>query len=564
MTAGDTLTLPPGGPAGITASAFDTFTGTLTLSGTDTLAHYQQALRSITYDASGAATSPPNRVVTFTVTDDHAAPSNTQSRTITINHVNQAPTAFGDTAAFGEDDPQSEITVLTNDTDPDLDTLHVASIDTTGTTGGVVLDGTGRVLYTAAGHFNGLAAGQQATDTFTYKNTDGSLLSNSATVTVTITGVDDPSVAVADTPTVTEDTPANINVRANDTDPDTAVENVASVTQPANGAVTNNGTDVTYAPNSNYCNSQVGGTADTFTYTLTGGSTATVSVTVTCVDDPPVAVNDSKSLTEDDPATAIDVLANDTDIDGGPKSVASVVQPANGTVVITGGGTGLTYKPNADYCNNPPDTSPDTFTYTLTPGGSSATVTVHVLCVNDAPVAGDDTVTAAQAAVGNTALVVDAPGDGPPSASGPHKSISVDILANDTDVDSAHANLTVSTSGTSHDGGTVVMQSDGDFVYTPAAATSCSDHSDFFTYTVSDNDPSSPQTDTGQVNIDITGCVWYVNNNASGDAGTSTAPFDTLAEAQTASGMARRSSSRTATTRRPATTQASRSSPASH
>ncbi len=59
------------------------------------------------------------------------------------------------------------------------------------------------------------------------------------------------------------------------------------------------------------------------------------------------------------------MLANDTDVDGGPKSIASVTQPANGTVVITGGGSGLTYPPNANYCNDgaPPT---DNFTYTLT------------------------------------------------------------------------------------------------------------------------------------------------------------------------------------------------------
>ena len=70
-----------------------------------------------------------------------------------------------------------------------------------------------------------------------------------------------------------------------------------------------------------------------------------LTVTVTDADDPPVAVDDTMTVTEDDPATAIDVLANDTDTDGGPKSVASVTQPTNGTVVITGGGTGLTYAP---------------------------------------------------------------------------------------------------------------------------------------------------------------------------------------------------------------------------
>jgi hypothetical protein len=130
---------------------------------------------------------------------------------------------------------------------------------------------------------------------------------------------------------------------------------------------------------------------DTFTYTLAQGGptpTATVSMTVTCVDDPPVAVNDAATVTEDDPATAINVLANDTDVDGGPKSIASVTQPAHGSVVITGGGTGLTYQPAANYCNTPiPPGTVDTFTYTLAQGGPTptATVSMTVTCVNDPP-----------------------------------------------------------------------------------------------------------------------------------------------------------------------------------
>src|SRR5262249_26535514 len=129
----------------------------------------------------------------------------------------------------------------------------------------------------------------------------------------------------------------------------------------------------------NYCNTPPGTTLDTFTYTLTpGSSTATVSMTVTCVDDPPVAVNDSATVAEDSGATAINVLANDTDIDGGPKSIASVTQPANGTVVITGGALGVALPLYPNYCNTPPGTTLDTFTYTLTPGSSTATVSVSV------------------------------------------------------------------------------------------------------------------------------------------------------------------------------------------
>jgi hypothetical protein len=76
------------------------------------------------------------------------------------------------------------------------------------------------------------------------------------------------------------------------------------------------------------------------------------------------------------------VLANDTDIDACPKTVASVSDPAHGTTVFTGGGTGITYTPD------PNSNGVDTFTYTLN-GGSTATVTVTG--VEDGPIAPDMT-----------------------------------------------------------------------------------------------------------------------------------------------------------------------------
>ena len=88
---------------------------------------------------------------------------------------------------------------------------------------------------------------------------------------------------------------------------------------------------------------------------------------------PPTANADAATVVEDAAATPVNVLANDTDPDvGDTLTIQSVTQPANGTVVITGGGTGLTYKPNANYCNTPPGTALDTFTYTLAPGGPDA------------------------------------------------------------------------------------------------------------------------------------------------------------------------------------------------
>ena len=230
-----------------------------------------------------------------------------------------------------------------------------------------------------------------------------------------------------------------MDVLANDTDADGGPISITSVTQPTNGTVviTGGGTGLTYEPDAGYCNTPPGTTLDTFTYTLApGGSTATVSVTVTCVDDLPVAVDDAKTVAEDATATAVDVLANDTDADGGPISITSVTQPANGTVVITGGGTGLTYEPDAGYCNTPPGTTLDTFTYTLAPGGSTATVSVTVTCVDDLPGAVDDAKTVAEDAAATA----------------------VDVLTNDTDADGGPISITSVTQPTN---GTVVITGGG-------------------------------------------------------------------------------------------------------
>ena len=83
-----------------------------------------------------------------------------------------------------------------------------------------------------------------------------------------------------------------------------------------------------------------------------------MSVVVTCVDDAPTADDDAATVTLNDPATAIAVLANDDDVDGGPIGIASASDPVNGTVVLTGGTpgdhTGLTYEPDTGYCNTDP------------------------------------------------------------------------------------------------------------------------------------------------------------------------------------------------------------------
>ena len=175
-------------------------------------------------------------------------------------------------------------------------------------------------------------------------------------MSVTVTCVDDAPVAVDDSATVAEDSARERDRRAGQRHRHRRRPEDGRVgrrsRRTARWSITGGGDGLTYEPDANYCNSQAGGTPDTFTYTLNGGRRATVSVTVTCVDDQPVAVNDSATVAEDSGATAIDVLANDTDVDGGPKyDRLGVASRRTARWSITGGGTGLTYQPDANYCN---------------------------------------------------------------------------------------------------------------------------------------------------------------------------------------------------------------------
>jgi hypothetical protein len=120
---------------------------------------------------------------------------------------------------------------------------------------------------------------------------------------------------------------------------------------------------------------------DSFGYTLTDHhghrSTAKVTVTIRGIDTPPAAVADTATMMEDQPQR-IDVLANDTDPDGGTATIASAGQALHGSVSILDGGHALEYRPAAGYCNDVG--APDRFSYVLN-GGSSATVDLTVLCL---------------------------------------------------------------------------------------------------------------------------------------------------------------------------------------
>jgi len=449
--------------------------------------------------------------LTVEVTDD-GAPVLSGSNTVTVNvtDVDDAPVAVDDAATVTEDDPATAIDVLANDTDTDGGPKAIASASDPAN-GTVVLTGgspgahTGLTYEPDPDYCNDPPG--TTPDSFSYTLTPGG---DTATVSVTVTCVNDDPVAVDDAATVAEDSGATtIDVQANDTDADGDTNTITAVQNPSTAGgtvlITNAGADLSYEPAADYCNDPPGTTLDTFTYTLSpGGSMATVTVTVTCEDDPPVAVDDAATVAEDSGANAIDVLTNDTDIDAGPKNIAAASDPTNGTVVLTGGSpgahTGLTYAPDANYCNNPPGTTLDTFTYTLN-GGSTANVTVTVTCADDPPLAVNDTATVAEDSGANT----------------------IDVRLNDTDIDGGPMTVTL-VQNPSTAGGTVLITNSGDDVSYAPAPDYCNDPPgtalDTFTYTL-----NGGSTATVTVTVTCLNDAPVLDLDADDDKGTGGANF---------------------------------------
>ena len=186
----------------------------------------------------------------------------------------------------------------------------------------------------------------------------------------------DAPVAADDAASADEDAAVTVDVLTNDTDANGDTLTVASLGSAANGTLVDNGNGtVTYTPDSDFTGT------DSFTYTVSDGNggtdTATVNVDVDPVNDAPVAADDAASADED-AAVIVDVLTNDTDIDGDALTVASLGSAANGTLVDNGNGT-VTYTPNTDF------TGTDSFTYTVSDGnGGTDTATVNVDVVTPA------------------------------------------------------------------------------------------------------------------------------------------------------------------------------------
>jgi VCBS repeat-containing protein len=291
-----------------------------------------------------------------------------------VTVANVAPVAAGEAYTITED-TQLVVSipgVLGNDTDVNGDEL-TAVVETSTPNGTLVLNPNGSFTYTPDSNFFG-------TDMFTYHASDGTLPSNAATVTITVTPLSDNPVAASDVYSVDEDAVLTITapgVLANDTDPDGGTLTAVLVTDVSSGtlALSANGS-FTYTPDADFFGT------DTFTYYASSGTLAseivTVTITVDPVNDVPVAVGDTYSMNEDTILTvaAPGVLANDTDIDTNTLTAVLVANVSSGTLVLNADGS-FTYTPDMNFFGTV------TFTYVANDGLSNSNVVTVTITVTD-------------------------------------------------------------------------------------------------------------------------------------------------------------------------------------
>ena len=435
---------------------------------------------TVTVNPDGTLNYTPNAdfngtdTISYDIADGNGGVA-TGTLTIMVTAVNDNPVANADSATTAEDVTLNNIDVLANDTDIDGDTLSVTGASAIN--GAVTVNPDGTLNYTPNGDFNG-------TDTISYDISDGNGGTSTGTLTITVTAVNDNPVANADSATTSEDVVlSNIDVLGNDTDVDGDTLSVTGATATSGTVTVNPDGTLNYTPNLNF-----NGT-DTINYNIADGNggvaTGTLTITVTAVNDNPAANADSATTSEDVPLTNIDVLSNDTDVDGDTLSVTGA-SATSGTVTVNPDGT-LNYTPSADFNGT------DTISYDIADGNGgtdTGTLTITVTAVNDNPVTNADTATTSEDVALNN----------------------IDVLGNDTDIDGD----TLSVTGASAANGTVTVNPDGTLNYTPNGNFN---GTDTISYDIADGNGG---TDTGTLTITVTA----VNDNPVANADTATTTED--------------------------------------
>jgi VCBS repeat-containing protein len=449
----DAVNDAPVGDASAFATDEDTtYTGALTGSDVDgdalTFALDTQAAHgTVTVNSDGTFSYVPSAnfhgTDTFTfIVNDGTADSTPATVSITVNSVNDAPTA--DPFSFSTDEDTTYAGTLTG-SDIDGDSLTFA-LGTQAAHGIATIQPDGSFSYVPSANFNG-------TDSFTFVVNDGAANSTAVAVTITVIAVND--APVGDALSVTTGINASFNGTLSGSDVDGDSLTFALAGQASHGVATvNSDGTFSYVPDADFHGT------DTFTFITNDGSLdsspATVTVTVNNI---PVA---NAATFETDEDTTLTGTLTGSDADSSPITFSLGTQAVHGTATVNADGT-FSYVPNADYNGT------DTFTFVTNDGLSDsvpATVTITIHAVNDAPVASGLTFSTNE----DTTFDGTLPG---------------------LDVDGDTLQFAV---GTQPAHGSVVVNADGTFSYIPTANYNGSDS---FTYTVSDGTlTSGPATVT--------------------------------------------------------------------
>ncbi|MFT5235251.1 MAG: VCBS repeat-containing protein, partial [Shewanella sp.] len=382
---------------------------------------------------------------------------NTNNQNLTDNSSN----LIDDTSIIDEDGISTG-NVLTNDSDIDTN-LSVVSFEVedisydAGSTvelegGTLVIDSDGSYTFTPNDNWNGTVP------VITYTTNTGS----TADLTIVVNAIDDPSIVVNDSNTIDEDGIASGNVLANDSDIDSTLTVASfevngetftagtSVELESGSLVVNEDGSYTFTPNDNW-----NGTVPVITYTTNTGSSATLTIEVTPVDDASELTNDSNTVDEDTVATG-NVLDNDSDIDndltvasfevnGESYTAGTTVELEGGELIINADGT-YSFTPNDNWNGNVP-----VINYT-TNTGSTAILTIEVNAVDDVSVLANDIQTIDEDSVA-TGNVLDNDGD---------VDSDLTVVSFEVDGQTVTAGSTVEL-----DGGSLVINEDGSYTFTP-------------------------------------------------------------------------------------------------
>ncbi|HWV65643.1 Ig-like domain-containing protein, partial [Chitinophaga sp.] len=333
---------------------------------------------TVVLNADGSFTYTPN--ANYSGSDsliyqvcDNGTPSLCDTATLLLNisAVNHAPVAVNDSIAVTEDIAATG-NVRSNDSDRETptDSLMV-SLLTGPVHGTVVLNNDGSFTYTPNANYSGA-------DSLIYKLCDPDNLCDTAKAIFTIAAANDAPVAVPDSISVTEDTPATGNVLTNDTDPEGNALTASLVTASVNGTVVLNADgSFTYTPNANYSG------PDSLIYKVCDNGTpsqcdtAAVLFNIAAVNDSPVAVNDSLTTQQGVPLNG-NVLLNDTDTENGALTASVVATTANGTLTLRADGT-FSYTSAAGF------TGMDMATYKVCDPGGACDTALLVITVTSPP-----------------------------------------------------------------------------------------------------------------------------------------------------------------------------------